>query len=64
MADPLSIVDGVVRVPDAPGLGVHLDPAALERLHRNYLDCGITRRDDAGYYRRFRTDFTVRTAVW
>jgi glucarate dehydratase len=64
VADPLSIVDGSVRVPDAPGLGVHLDPAALERLHRNYVSCGIRRRDDAGYYRRFEPDFTVRKAVW
>lgn len=64
VADPLTIVDGAVRVPDGPGLGVHLDPAALDRLHRNYLDCGIRRRDDAGYYRRFKPDFTVRNAVW
>ena len=64
VADPLSIVDGAVPVPDAPGLGVHLDLGLLERLHRNYLECGITYRDDAGYYRRFKPDFTVRKAVW
>jgi len=38
--------EGAVTVPRAPGLGVELDRQALARLHRNYLDCGLTRRDD------------------
>ncbi|MEX1062306.1 MAG: enolase C-terminal domain-like protein, partial [Balneolaceae bacterium] len=37
---------GMVDVPAEPGLGVVLDRDALDRLHRNYLDCGLTRRDD------------------
>jgi len=32
--NPLSIVDGAIRVSDAPGLGVELDDDALARLHR------------------------------
>ncbi|MGA0123235.1 MAG: mandelate racemase/muconate lactonizing enzyme family protein [Gaiellales bacterium] len=32
--------DGVVPVPTGPGLGVRLDPAALARCHRRYLDEG------------------------
>lgn len=48
----LPIVDGAVTLPDAPGLGVEVDRSALERAHRNYLACGLTRRDDAAEMRR------------
>ena len=43
----LAIKDGCVAVPDKPGLGVELDRAELARLHQQYLDSGLTRRDDA-----------------
>lgn len=32
LAQPLEVRDGYIRVPDAPGLGVQVDEAALERL--------------------------------
>jgi glucarate dehydratase len=51
LVEPLSIVDGSVRPPDAPGLGVTLDRDALARLHEQYRTCGIRRRDDIGYMR-------------
>jgi glucarate dehydratase len=38
--------EGAVAVPREPGLGVELDRDALARLHQNYLDCGLTKRDD------------------
>ena len=38
--------EGAVTVPREPGLGVELDREALARLHQNYLDCGLTKRDD------------------
>ena len=38
--------DGTVNVPAGPGLGIELDRDALATLHRNYLDCGLTKRDD------------------
>ena len=38
--------EGSVAVPNEPGLGIELDRASLARLHQNYLDCGLTRRDD------------------
>lgn len=41
-----SFKDGTLAVPEGPGLGVTLDRDALKRLHQNYLDCGITVRDD------------------
>jgi glucarate dehydratase len=48
----LRFEDGAVRVPTGPGLGVELDRDALARLHEQYLGCGLTERDDTGYYRR------------
>ena len=38
--------EGAVLVPQEPGLGVELDREALARLHQNYLDCGLKKRDD------------------
>lgn len=38
--------DGAVQVPNEPGLGVELDRKELERLHQNYLACGLKKRDD------------------
>jgi len=48
----LRFSEGSVAVPTGPGLGVELDRDALARLHEQYLTCGITERDDTGYYRR------------
>lgn len=60
----LEFVNGAVRVPDRPGLGVELDPDALARAHEDYLRCGLTRRDDVTYMRRFVQDFEPNTARW
>lgn len=47
----LDFVDGALRVPDGPGLGVELDEAVLDRLHQVYLQSGRTTRDDTSYMR-------------
>ena len=41
VGDPLPIVDGRMRVPTGPGLGVEVDPAQLTRLHESWLDTGF-----------------------
>jgi glucarate dehydratase len=64
VGNPLSIVDGEVKAPDSPGLGVELDEAALARLHENYVRSGITRRDDGTYMQQFDPDFAPRKAFW
>jgi glucarate dehydratase len=38
--------NGAVAVPTGPGLGVELDRKELARLHQNYLNCGLTKRND------------------
>ena len=45
--DPLQIINGHVQVPKAPGLGVELDMAEVEKAHQLYLQHGLGARDDA-----------------
>ena len=54
----LSIVDGAVRVPDGPGLGVSLDRDAVARLHEQWRTCGIRSRDDITPMRARYPDWT------
>jgi glucarate dehydratase len=42
----IKFTDGSVEVPDEPGLGVELDKVALARLHQNYINCGLKKRND------------------
>ncbi len=42
----LNFEDGALPVPAGPGLGVELDHAQLERMHAQYLACGLQSRDD------------------
>jgi glucarate dehydratase len=44
---PYPIIDGYLAVPDAPGLGVDLDEAALAAAHELYLAEALGSRDDA-----------------
>lgn len=42
----LQFEDGELAVPAGPGLGVELDRTVLQRLHEQYLACGLAYRDD------------------
>jgi len=55
----LPIRNGCVAVPPGPGLGVTLDRNALARLHQQYLDCGIRKRDDATEMRKYDPTFNA-----
>jgi len=45
--EPLKIVDGCVKVPDRPGLGIEPDLAQIEAAHALYRKVGHGARDDA-----------------
>jgi glucarate dehydratase len=45
--EPLQIKGGRVTVPQRPGLGIEVDPDALDRAHALYLQHGLGARDDA-----------------
>ncbi len=45
--DPLRIIDGKLRVPDQPGLGVELDMDELAKANALYKEHGLGARDDS-----------------
>jgi glucarate dehydratase len=45
--EPLRIEGGSITVPSAPGLGVELDMAEVEKAHQLYRSMGLGARDDA-----------------
>ena len=56
--------EGAVRVPDGPGLGVEIDRDALKQLHQNYLDCGLTHRNDLLEMRKVIPDWEFKSVRW
>jgi glucarate dehydratase len=56
--------DGSVEVPKGPGLGVELDRNALALLHKNYLDCGLTKRDDEFEMQKIERGWKFRAVRW
>src|SRR6202795_4358602 len=44
---PFPIVNGLITVPEQPGLGVELDMQQVERAHQLYQKEGLGARDDA-----------------
>jgi glucarate dehydratase len=60
----LEFRDGAVAVPPTPGLGVTIDEDALARLHENYVRCGLTKRDDVTYMRKYVSGFEPNTERW
>jgi glucarate dehydratase len=63
-AGALEFAAGAVAVPDRPGLGVALDQDALARAHEDYVRCGLTKRDDVTYMRKYVPEFEPNTARW
>src|SRR3954454_7373843 len=45
--EPFQIVDGKVRVPDRPGLGIEIDPEQIESAHQLYQKHRLGARNDA-----------------
>jgi glucarate dehydratase len=56
--------DGQVEVPKGAGLGVELDKKALAALHQNYLDCGLTKRNDEIEMQKVQPDWTFQQTRW
>lgn len=57
-------VNGALRVPTGPGLGVELDRDGLARLHEQYERCGLRVRNDRGYMRRLDPSYEQRKLTW
>nr|ACN58877.1 glucarate dehydratase [uncultured bacterium BLR13] len=56
--DPLRIVGGEVKVPQAPGLGIEPDMERIEAAHQLYKKVATTARDDAMAMRYLVPDWT------
>ena len=64
MAGRFRFEAGAVAVPEGPGLGVELDREALAKLHQNYLDCGLTKRDDEIEMQKKQPGWTFQSVRW
>ncbi len=60
----LQFEDGSVKVPEGPGLGVELDREALAKLHQNYLDCGLTKREDEIEMQKIEPGWKFKAVRW
>lgn len=45
--EPLKITDGMISVPDKPGLGIEIDMDQIEKANKLYMKEGLGARDDA-----------------
>jgi glucarate dehydratase len=60
----LRFVEGAIAVPTSPGLGVTLDRDALARLHEQYLQCGISERNDTTYMQTVQPSYSATLPRW
>ena len=60
----LKWAEGGVVVPKTPGLGVEIDRERLQRLHKQYLECGLRKRDDTTYMKKFEPGFSADIPKW
>jgi glucarate dehydratase len=56
--------NGAMAVPQGPGLGIVVDEDAVARMAEDYRKCGLTRRDDAGYMRKYIPDWEPLRPRW
>jgi len=56
--------DGAVVISNEPGLGIELDRVALAKLHQQYLDCGLTERNDEIEMQKVVPGWTFQAQRW
>jgi len=56
--------EGRVAVPREPGLGITLDHEALGKLHNNYKNCNLTKRDDTSEMKKIDPDWEFKAIRW
>ena len=64
LIEPLHFEDGAIVVPRAPGLGIEVDRARLAQLHQQYLDCGLTERNDEIEMQKVQPGWTFQATRW
>ncbi len=56
--------DGAYVVTNDPGLGIELDHDALDVLHRRYLECGLTERNDEIEMQKMHPEWKFQPVRW
>jgi glucarate dehydratase len=56
--------EGTVAVHKEPGLGVEIDQFQLNRLHQNYLKCGLTKRNDEIEMQKVNPSWKFKATRW
>ena len=56
--------EGRLPVPTAPGLGIEVDEARVAQMAEAYRACGLTKRSDAVYMRKFVPDWEPLRPRW
>jgi len=64
LVQPLSFEDGAIAVPRRAGLGVEVDRERLAQLHQQYLQCGLTERDDEIEMQKVQPGWTFQATRW
>ncbi|MCY4063978.1 MAG: glucarate dehydratase [Chloroflexi bacterium] len=64
LVQPLSFEAGAIAVPSGAGLGVEVDRERLAQLHQQYLQCGLTERDDEIEMQKVQPGWTFQATRW
>ncbi len=64
LVEPLHFEDGAIAVPRNPGLGIEVDRAKLASLHKQYLACGLTERNDEIEMQKVQPGWTFQPTRW
>ena len=64
VVNPLKFEDGAIAVPTAHGLGIEVDRDRLAILHQQYIDCGLTYRNDEIEMQKVEPGWTFQSTRW
>lgn len=64
VVDPLPFEEGAIEVPQGAGLGIDIDRDMLATLHQQYLDCGLTERNDEIEMQKVEPGWTFKATRW
>jgi glucarate dehydratase len=57
-------VNGCMSVPEGPGLGIRVDEDAVGRMAEDHRTCGLTKRNDAEYMKKYVPDWQPLRPRW
>ena len=56
--------EGQITVPREPGLGITLDQNIVEKLHNDFINCKLTKRDDTAEMKKIDPDWEFKAVRW